>query len=156
MPIDNDTVARIVFAESASLRPQTTNGSTENPNNWDPSSTAKLAVARKQIAAIARAREGEGCAEPVDDIPADALSQRAWADCTVAATASAGDVPGPCDHFVIWPSADGGQTPTETPKIPDSWPYTEKGKIRSTFGPFINTYKPKSAQTYLFVYCGVP
>jgi hypothetical protein len=49
-----------------------------------------------------------------------------------------------------------GNYPGKVPeRIPDDWPYTQKDKIRESFGPF-KYYGQGGGEMYVFKYCGVP
>jgi hypothetical protein len=147
--MDEKTVAGIVYNETSGLRPA-------------PGYEKELWRARVYIAGVATIRQGRGLADP--KIPNETelknpLVKQIWEECLAAtfAVCSIG-VPDFCPHFVIWPSTD-GKTPTDTPKMSASWPYTQLGKISNVFGPFHNPKKvgdvPQGHNIYIFAYCGV-
>ena len=64
-----------------------------------------------------------------------------------------GDDVGACQHYVISWLNEAGDGPSEhDPAIHDSWPFDEKGKIATKYGPFTRTNR---VDVYVFKYCGV-
>ncbi len=125
-------------------------------------SQKQLQLARDMMACVSIRRSGKGLAP--SKIPSDGEQKyppahAAW-EAASSAALSAGET---CKttavkHFVIWPSDD-GKTPTKTPAMPASWPYTEVAKITSVFGPFSKPAKggdvPISDKVYIYFYTGV-
>jgi hypothetical protein len=142
-PISQEKCAGIVYNETSGLRP------------------VIMTDARVFIASVAYKRQGAGMADP--KIPSSAELQnptvrQIWSDCTNAAFLGLAINPGKCIHFVIWPSDDGGTSPTKTPELGHSWPYDYTPD--SSFGPYKNPAQvgdvPVSDKIYIFKYCTVP
>ena len=161
--LSDDDVAGIVYNETSLLRPawKDPNGP-HRASNYDPNSVQRLQDAREKIAEIARKRGGQGVASPKipnsDELKNDDV-RRAWESAQQAAKDSKGKDCGNSDHFVLWPSSDHGKSPTDKPKIPADWPYSEKDKISKSYGPFrkLSTSGdvPPGDDIYIFIYTGV-
>jgi LysM repeat protein len=156
--LDKD-VAGIVYGETSSLRPALKNPTAGAAvSNYDAESEQKLQDAREKIAEIARKTGGGRVANPAtptkEELKNDDV-RRAWESAQKAATDSKEKDCGTSDHFVLWPSNDGGKTPVADPKIPQDWPYSQKDKITQSYGPFRNRGggdTPKGDNTYVFIY----
>ncbi len=175
-------LAGIVYGETANIYPQlkagVTAGKNENPDNWDPDSSAQLTQARILVA-IVTLNGGSSTAKP--SIPTteqlkNPLVQAVWQSAEDAA-GIANDIlagkglfngkPLPdadlqnlkkCNKFFFWISTD-GKVPTNRSKGVAAWPFTETDKIFAKFGPFRKTQTagdvPAGNNIYVFIYKGV-
>lgn len=163
--ISEETCAGIVFGETSVLSGNGSDGPTV------------LASARQMIAAVAYKRNGQGVARPVIPTAADLTNpntKRIWERCQAAALAAKADDVKTCKHFVVWYSDDKGKTPSTSPKMDATWPYTEAAKITTSFGPLSSPISPLeisrfpanqlddfvttagATNLYVMQYCGVP
>jgi hypothetical protein len=173
--INAKDLAGVVYGETANISPKLKAGATlgrqENPADWDADSYKQLQQARAYIAMV-RLNGGKTIKPTIPNAEElkNPLVQTIWTDAQNAANGAinAGKDPNindeqkkalaECKHFVLWVSVD-GKAPTDKPKIPADWPYTEKDKIYARFGPFRKTQKagdvPISNDIYIFIYRGV-
>ena len=146
--LSEDDCAAVVYGETGTLRAP---GGDED----------QLVTGRTFIAAVAYARYLDDPSRfapkkrPTDDELQDAGIKKHWDLCIAAAKAGKQLGIGNCLHFVVWPIDSAGVGPTDSPTIPDAWPYQEVAKITERYGPFKSYSKPLSDATYIFKYCGV-
>lgn len=150
--LSKDICAEVIFGETSTLRA--------------PVAEVELADGRDFIAAVAYARYLKDPTRfaprkrPTDADLRNPTIEKHWNLCKASAVRGEKLAIGNCLHFVIWPINAKRNGPTETPKISDKpgdqWPYTEMSKIARSFGPLENYSYPKSSETYIFKYCGVP
>jgi hypothetical protein len=133
--------AKRVYGEIGSLRPTVDEGPGDADNLW---------TASCQIAGIAYDTPGR-VSPPLEPDLRDPTTRNVFDDCKGAVYYRVS--PGTEDHFVIWPSNNGGRTPA--PGIPASWPYSQQNKISSVYGPFSTTWPRGASPRYIFFYTGV-
>lgn len=133
-PIDEETCAGIVFAETSVLSGTGSAGATA------------LSNARKFIAGVAYKRNGQGVAKPVipsEEDQKNPNTRAIWERCQKAARDANDEDVKTCQHFVIWYSDDDGKTPSKQPKMGADWPYTQVAKIKESWGPFSSPIAPQ-------------
>jgi hypothetical protein len=161
----DDNTTKILWSETGSVYPGLKAGTKESKyDNWDSGSRESLNKAREKIAAIINAGKLQ-VAKPkalpdVSNPKTTPIWEKAQVDDVRAARKAAGNNTS-TDKMCMWPSDDGGKTPSSSPEeMKASWPYDYKPS--ESYGAFRVLARksgdpvPVSDKVYIFFYNNVP
>jgi hypothetical protein len=160
----DDNTTKVLWAETGSVYPGLKQGSTVNKfENWDSGSRRSLNKAREKIAKIVNAGK-QKVAEPKPLPDVSGKNPIVWVKAQVDDVRAAREAAGnrtSNDKVFMWPSDDGGKTPTSSPRWAEArWPYDYKAY--ESYGAFRVLARksgdpvPVSDKVYFFFYDNVP